>query len=84
MRSACQKNKSLQNIVTNISISLLRHTNVIPADKGFYEAGIEARVSIINNKLRMINYSFNCNERVVSWSSINAQIYNLNKNHNFF
>lgn len=58
MRSACQKNKSLQNIVTNISISLLRHTNVIPADKGFYEAGIEARVSIIiNNKLRTLNYS---------------------------
>lgn len=43
LRSACRQNKSLQNIVTNISISLLRHTNVIPADKGFYEAGTEAK-----------------------------------------
>lgn len=26
-----------------MSISLLRHTDIIPADKAFYEAGMDAR-----------------------------------------
>lgn len=34
----------LNKIAAQISISLLRHTNVIPADKAFYEAGIAAKV----------------------------------------
>lgn len=40
-RSACQSvpDKSLEKQATMLSISLLRHTDVIPADKAFYEAG---------------------------------------------
>lgn len=36
---------SLQDTVAaKLSISLLRHTDLIPADKAFYEAGIAAKV----------------------------------------
>lgn len=43
-RSAFKESKNLQVLATKISISLLRYTDVIPADKGFYEAGIDAKV----------------------------------------
>lgn len=42
-RSAALSQKSLESIAGKLSISLLRHTNVIPADKAFYEAGIICR-----------------------------------------
>uniref|UniRef100_A0A1B6D0F4 Intraflagellar transport protein 172 homolog n=1 Tax=Clastoptera arizonana TaxID=38151 RepID=A0A1B6D0F4_9HEMI len=43
VRSASRNVKGLDTVATNISISLLRHTDIIPADKGFYEAGMDAK-----------------------------------------
>jgi intraflagellar transport protein 172 len=46
MRSVCRSNKSLEKIASKISVAMLRHSDVIPADKAFYEAGIDCKVSI--------------------------------------
>lgn len=46
-RSAFKGIKNLQQLATKISISMLRYTDIIPPDKGFYEAGIDARVSLL-------------------------------------
>ncbi|VDQ01383.1 unnamed protein product [Trichobilharzia regenti] len=35
--------KKLEVIVTQISVSLLRHSDILPADKVFYEAGVDCR-----------------------------------------
>jgi intraflagellar transport protein 172 len=40
MRCSCVGNDQLDPIAAKLSISLLRHTDLIPADKAFYEAGI--------------------------------------------
>lgn len=42
-RAACRQVSALQNISVKISLALLRHTDVIPCDKGFYEAGMDLR-----------------------------------------
>ena len=34
------------SIAAQISVSLLRHTDIIPCDKGFYEAGMAAKVKL--------------------------------------
>ncbi|XP_064625451.1 intraflagellar transport protein 172 homolog [Lineus longissimus] len=39
-RSACQAQKSLEGMATKLSVACLRHTDIIPADKAFYEAGV--------------------------------------------
>uniref|UniRef100_A0A1X7UFZ4 Uncharacterized protein n=1 Tax=Amphimedon queenslandica TaxID=400682 RepID=A0A1X7UFZ4_AMPQE len=39
-RSACSRVPQLYGIVAKISVSLLRHTDVIPADRAFYQAGM--------------------------------------------
>ncbi|XP_018787824.1 PREDICTED: intraflagellar transport protein 172 homolog [Bactrocera latifrons] len=43
VRSACRHVQSLHPIAARISIALLRYTDIIPVDKGFYEAGIDLR-----------------------------------------
>lgn len=43
-RSSAMAHKSLDSIATKLSVSLLRHTDLIPADKAFYEAGMMCRV----------------------------------------
>lgn len=43
VRSACQTQKSLVEIATKLSVSLLRHSDILPPDKAFYEAGMGAR-----------------------------------------
>lgn len=42
-RFACRQVQSLQPVAVRISIALLRHTDLIPVDKGFYEAGMDLR-----------------------------------------
>ncbi|EMP37904.1 hypothetical protein UY3_04886 [Chelonia mydas] len=42
-RSAAQGVKQLDVLAAKLSISLLRHTELIPADKAFYEAGTAAK-----------------------------------------
>ncbi|KAK7792281.1 hypothetical protein R5R35_013312 [Gryllus longicercus] len=42
-RCAYKGVESLDELVAKLSISLLRHTDIIPADKGYYEAGVDAR-----------------------------------------
>uniref|UniRef100_A0A8C0FR79 Intraflagellar transport protein 172 homolog n=1 Tax=Bubo bubo TaxID=30461 RepID=A0A8C0FR79_BUBBB len=43
-RSAAQGVKQLDAVAAKLSVSLLRHTELIPADKAFYEAGMAAKV----------------------------------------
>ncbi|XP_023169799.2 intraflagellar transport protein 172 homolog [Drosophila hydei] len=42
-RAACKQVQSLQPVAVRLSLALLRHTDVLPVDKGFYEAGMELR-----------------------------------------
>lgn len=42
-RSAAQGIEQLTSLTAKLSISLLRHTELIPADKAFYEAGLAAK-----------------------------------------
>lgn len=42
-RSASMAHKSLDTIATKLAVSLLRHTDIIPADKAFFEAGMMCR-----------------------------------------
>ena len=44
-RSSAMAHKSLDSLATKLAVSLLRHTDVVPADKAFYEAGMMCRVS---------------------------------------
>lgn len=39
MRGLCRQVQSLKNIGVKISVALLRYTDILPADKAFYEAG---------------------------------------------
>ena len=51
-------------LAAKLSISLLRHSDVIPCDKAFYEAGVTAKVSNFFNVL--ITYqSDNCTSCVL-------------------
>ncbi len=47
MRCSCSASDQLNLIAAKLSISLLRHTDIIPADKAFYEAGIMCQVSAL-------------------------------------
>lgn len=44
-RAAYKSTKSLLGLATKVSIALLRYTDVIPPDKAFFEAGVDAKVS---------------------------------------
>ncbi|OWF38575.1 intraflagellar transport protein 172 homolog [Mizuhopecten yessoensis] len=44
-RSVAMAHKSLDSVATKLSVSLLRHTDIIPADKAFYEAGMMCRAT---------------------------------------
>ncbi len=46
-RSAAMGHSSLETVAAKLAVSLLRHTDIIPADKAFFEAGIQCRVSSI-------------------------------------
>ena len=43
VRSACQTQASLAETAAKLSVSLLRHSDVLPADKAFFEAGSAAK-----------------------------------------
>ncbi|KAL0271339.1 UNVERIFIED_CONTAM: hypothetical protein PYX00_008457 [Menopon gallinae] len=49
-RCAYRESKSLIPLATKISIALLRYTDIIPADKAFYEAGMDAKAAGRNNE----------------------------------
>ncbi|XP_055687572.1 intraflagellar transport protein 172 homolog [Lutzomyia longipalpis] len=42
-RAACRQVPALQSLGVRISTALLRYTEIIPVDKGFYEAGMDLR-----------------------------------------
>ncbi|KAG7173582.1 Intraflagellar transport protein 172-like [Homarus americanus] len=42
-RSAYMATPQLEKLVAKVSVSLLRHTDIIPADKAFYEAGMACK-----------------------------------------
>lgn len=43
IRSECRKIQQLKLIGVKISVALLRYSDIIPADKAFYEAGVDLR-----------------------------------------
>ncbi len=43
-RAAAMGVKSLDAVAAKLSVALLRHTDVVPADKAFYEAGVITKV----------------------------------------
>ena len=43
-RSAALGHKSLEGVAAKLSVSLLRHTDIVPADKAFFEAGVMTKV----------------------------------------
>ena len=50
-RSAAHAHKSLDTTAAKLSVSLLRYTDIVPADKAFYEAGILCKV-----RRRLLHY----------------------------
>lgn len=44
MRCAFGDISSLSALVVKLLVALLRYTDIVPADKGYYEAGIATRV----------------------------------------
>lgn len=44
-RSAAMEHDQLKPIAAKLAVSLLRHTDIIPADKAFYEAGVMCKVT---------------------------------------
>jgi len=44
MRSAAMSHSVLETVAAKLSISLLRHTDIVPADKAFFEAGVMCKV----------------------------------------
>lgn len=46
MRCAFRDISSLGTLVGKLLVALLRYTDIIPADKAYYEAGIAAQVRI--------------------------------------
>lgn len=45
-RAACKGLPQLDSIAAKLSVSLLRYTDIIPADKAFYEAGTHCKASL--------------------------------------
>lgn len=45
-RAACMGVPQLKELVAKITVSLLRYTDVLPADRAFYEAGAQAKVGL--------------------------------------
>lgn len=48
MRCAFRDVSSLGTLVIKLLVALLRYTDVVPADKAYYEAGIAAQVRVQN------------------------------------
>lgn len=48
MRCAFRDVSSLSTLVIKLLVALLRYTDVVPADKAYYEAGIAAQVRVQN------------------------------------
>ena len=46
-RSAALGHSSLETVAAKLSVSLLRHIDIVPADKAFYEAGMQCKVGYL-------------------------------------
>ena len=47
-------------LAAKLSISLLRHSDIVPCDKAFYEAGVAAKVSDSFHVLKLFYYKNSC------------------------
>jgi len=47
MRSAAMSHSVLETVAAKLSVSLLRHTDIIPADRAFFEAGLLCKVCCV-------------------------------------
>uniref|UniRef100_H0ZWS4 Intraflagellar transport protein 172 homolog n=1 Tax=Taeniopygia guttata TaxID=59729 RepID=H0ZWS4_TAEGU len=64
-RSAMQGLKQLDTVAAQLSISLLRHTDLLPADKAFYEAGMAAKaVSWENMAFVFLNHFLDLSDAI--------------------
>ena len=77
-RAASKEVKTLEHLVAKLSTSLLRHTDIIPADKAFYEAGVDCRVSAIAENMIVTSYKRQGRREEVKES--NKYGYNENRN----
>ncbi|XP_046738149.1 intraflagellar transport protein 172 homolog [Diprion similis] len=50
LKHACKNFSPLTGMVTKVSISLLRYSDILPADRCYYEAGLEARATGLNSE----------------------------------
>lgn len=57
VRAASLPHSPLETVAAKVSISLLRHTDIIPADKAFYEAGVMCKVSTMPKFLLMFKWN---------------------------
>ncbi|XP_056150499.1 intraflagellar transport protein 172 homolog [Lampris incognitus] len=56
-RSAVEGVDQLETVSTKLSISVLRHTELVPADKAFYEAGMACReIGLMNMAFIFLNH----------------------------
>ena len=54
-RAACKNVPQLDTIVAKLSASLLRYSDIIPADKAFYEAGLHSQVFLLVETCNLVN-----------------------------
>ena len=63
----CHHVPQLSDIVAKLSVSMLRHTDVIPADRAFYEAGNYCKVSSTIKERENLLTMYMCINIVVCW-----------------
>ena len=54
VRAACLGVPQLKTLASKLSVSLLRHTNILSADKAFFEAGQSCKVCPSHTQMRHI------------------------------
>lgn len=63
------QHKSLDTLAAKLSISLLRHSDIVPGDKAFYEAGVAAKgVGWDNMAFVFLNRYLDLSEGIEEWN----------------
>lgn len=84
-RSAAVGHDQLKPVATKLAVSLLRHTDIVPADKAFYEAGVMCKVSLVATRTQCMSNSWR-NYYANSHNSLNVRsncIINVQKRNDF-
>jgi intraflagellar transport protein 172 len=76
IRSACSGNEQLEIVAAKLSISLLRHVDIIPADKAFYEAGKMCQVNLKSITLIDSDLLLFCFSKRLKWDNMAFMFFN--------